>query len=787
MTTASEPRRRASDWFAPGSSRDARLWLRMLAVVVVLATVAEAVARHLDLLHPAAGSLAWCCWTHAAILAAPALLIAVRAVHDRPHRSAWALLAAGLTIRAATPLLVSYADGTAPIEPADVAGVGAYVLLTVGVALLTQRDDHAHLRSLRLDGLITALSLGAVASAFWFDDLLAASGDTAGVLVDLAYPLIDLVLVVLIVAGLAPHRYRPTMSMTLLSLGVVAYTVADVVHLRDMALGTPGTGEWLVDAWMLGGLLIGVAAWAPTAYAPVRPEEVNAGIGGVPVVFATLSLGVLGLGVARDVNLVASLLALGGISVVILRTALTVHELRRANEISALARTDDLTSLTNRRGFLEGLDRLLDAAPGRVAVMVLDLNGFKDVNDSLGHHAGDDLLRLAAERFRSCVGASGLLARLGGDEFGVVAVVHDEAMATALAQALCATLDDPFVVEGTTVRVGASLGVALHPTHGKTRSAVLRCADVAMYQAKRTQSGIAVYRPTIDFTTRDQLQLLTDFRDAIAEQRLTLHYQPKVGLHDGLIAGSEALVRWEHPHRGLLFPDVFVPIAERAGLVPALTRAVLAQAISYHAEHFPDLHVSVNISHRDLVDDSLSVYIGDLLEIYRFPPEHLTLEITETALAADPFRAGRAIANLRSAGIRISIDDFGVGYSSMARLLELRVDEVKIDKSFVIAMQGDPRAVAIIKSTVELARALELGVVAEGIENIEVFKEIARCGVNVAQGYFISRALTGEDYQRFLASLATGDARSPDPTGEIATVELNQTSPTPFLPSQRRH
>ena len=488
-----------------------------------------------------------------------------------------------------------------------------------------------------------------------------------------------------------PCSIAPPTSTLILSLGVAVFAAVDIAHLHHVSSQGAASPASMPELWSIGVLLFGLAAWAPMELRRPDLDTAHAGLSGIPVVFAFVSLAVLAAGVDHHVNVVASLLALAAVSLVVARTALTVRELRRANESFQLARTDDLTSLTNRRGFLEGLDRLIDASPRPLAVLVADLNGFKDVNDSLGHHAGDSLLRLVAERFSNCLGTSSLLARLGGDEFGVVAVVDHPGAGMQIAHALRATLDDPFLVEGVTVRIGASFGVAVHPTHGTSRSAVLRCADVAMYDAKRTQTDVAMYRATLDFNTRDNLQLLDDLRDAIERHALCLHYQPKVDLRSGMITGSEALVRWRHPTRGLLFPDSFVPLAERANLILGLTRAVLAEAISYHAQHFSQLDVSVNISHRDLVDDDLAGYIGELLTVHRFPPSQLTLEITETALAHDPERAAHSIAQLREAGIRVSIDDFGVGYSSMARLLELQVDEVKIDKSFVLATMQDTR------------------------------------------------------------------------------------------------
>jgi diguanylate cyclase (GGDEF)-like protein len=732
-----------------------------LAAIVVAATVVTAVVtgvgdgietpRPLD----------------AAAAAATAVLLAGLVCTDRHRRFAWTLLTTAVGVLVTALAWQVWLDPIGWERTSNVICVGGVLLLTVAVAVVGRSATTGASRSDRLDGVVIVLGACAGLATLWQGsaDALRVESDTARLALMMVGA--DVLLLAVAVATVSAMRYRPTLSAGLTVLAATAMLVADLrslqvllelgVQVGSFAATPPPTPTGTTELRVVALLLIAVAAWLPQssrADLPVRRPDISV----APVVASFIALVILGATIIGEVNTAAALLAFATVATIILRAGLTVHDIHSGGESYRLARTDELTGLTNRRGFLEGLDRLIEVAPLNVAVMVIDLNGFKEVNDSLGHHAGDELLRLAADRFRPVVGSAGLLARLGGDEFGVVIMVRDKHAALEGASMLQRSLDDAFEVDGLSVRVGAAIGVALYPSQARTRSGVLRSADVAMYDAKTRRTGVELYHPASDFCTRDKLQLLEDLREAIEHRRLTLHYQPKVGLTDGKITGSEALVRWQHPTRGLLTPDEFVPLAERAGLVPGLTRAVLAQAISFHAERCPHVGVSVNISHRDIVDDDLAVYISDLLAIYSYPAEKLTLEITETELAHDPERATRSIAHLRSAGIRISIDDFGVGYSSMARLLDLQVDEVKIDKSFVFAIADDARAIAIVRSTVELAAALGLKVVAEGIEDADVLAHVVRAGVDVGQGYLITRPLAGMDYLEFLAHRTRGAA-----------------------------
>jgi EAL domain-containing protein (putative c-di-GMP-specific phosphodiesterase class I) len=287
-----------------------------------------------------------------------------------------------------------------------------------------------------------------------------------------------------------------------------------------------------------------------------------------------------------------------------------------------------------------------------------------------------------------------------------------------------------------------------------------------MYEAKRNQSGVAAYRAEADPNSRERLALIDALRDALGAQALILHYQPTLDMRTGTISGVEALVRWQHPSLGLLYPDSFIPLAEQNGLMPQLTRAVLGMAVTQAARLDRAGHrigMSVNISRYDLVDEDLAGYVDDLLALHGFPPDRLTLEVTESALGGDPDRAERCVLQLRARGLRVSIDDFGVGYSSMSQLLGLAIDELKIDKSFTLRLTSDPRAQAIVRSTIELARALSLTLVAEGIETEEVLHSLQSLGADIGQGYLISRPLTSDQLDEYLAH--------PDRVGRLVLPE----------------
>jgi EAL domain-containing protein (putative c-di-GMP-specific phosphodiesterase class I) len=339
-----------------------------------------------------------------------------------------------------------------------------------------------------------------------------------------------------------------------------------------------------------------------------------------------------------------------------------------------------------------------------------------------------------------------MLARLGGDEFAVVAVTGD---AIALAEEIRESLEEPFLVQGIPLVVEASVGIATYPDNGSDVDSMLRTADAAMYVAKDRRLGVSIYDGTLEESTMDALELVSQLRPALERRELILHFQPQIALASGAVTGAEALVRWQHPERGLLPPGAFVPVVERTGASKALSEYVLSEAAaqlkSWRASGF-DLSVAVNLTTFDLLDASLPGKISELLGAAGLPPDSLELEITESLIMSDPQRVREVVERLKEIGIRLAIDDFGTGYSSLSYLKTLPVDVIKIDRSFVMAMGTNASDGAIVRSTIDLAHNLDLMVVAEGIEDEETLDELARCGCDVAQGYFISRPCDASDF-----------------------------------------
>jgi diguanylate cyclase (GGDEF)-like protein len=409
-----------------------------------------------------------------------------------------------------------------------------------------------------------------------------------------------------------------------------------------------------------------------------------------------------------------------------------------------------LTDFPNRSYLLARLAELVSDGeePARPsALLLLDLDRFKEINDTFGHQCGDLLLQEVGQRLRDRLGFGDIIARLGGDEFGVLLPGAGAERASEAARTILQALEQPLLLEGQELEVGASIGIALSPDHGCDPDVLMRRADVAMYVAKRGHTRLSVYDPEQDHHSPERLQLVGELRRAIESDGLVLHYQPKVSFRTGKIIGSEALVRWAHPQRGIIAPDDFIPLAENTGLIRQLSRWVLNEALRQcrawqDAELY--LPVSVNLSTRDLLDPTLPEIVSDRLEHWRLAPSSLKLEITESAVMADAERAIEVLGRLRSMGVRISVDDFGTGYSSLSYLKRLPVDELKIDRSFIRQIASDENDVAIVRSTIGLAHDLGLTVVAEGIEDRQSWDVLARLGCDVVQGHYVSRPLTAD-------------------------------------------
>jgi diguanylate cyclase (GGDEF)-like protein/PAS domain S-box-containing protein len=423
------------------------------------------------------------------------------------------------------------------------------------------------------------------------------------------------------------------------------------------------------------------------------------------------------------------------------------------------AQHDGLTGLPNRSLLRTRLEEALAAQPQDcppLALLLLDLDRFKEINDTLGHQVGDTLLQQIGQRLQDAVQTGGLVARLGGDEFAVLLPGADAVRAAQVADDLVRVLQTPFELDGQPIAVDASIGIVVAPEHGQDADTLLRCADIAMYQAKRSGAGPSIYRPELNRRSPERLALLGELRSAIDNNALLLHYQPKLDMRDGTLVGVEALVRWQHPTRGFLPPGEFIPLAERTGLIYPLSHWVLEAALrqqqAWHAAGL-DVAMAVNLSRRMLHDPQLPETVAQLLDTWHVAPGSLILEITESSLMTDPLRASENLTQLRALGVRMAIDDFGTGYSSLASLKNLSVDELKIDQSFVQAMATDASARAIVRAIVDLADALKLSVVAEGVEDSATWDVLAGLGCDIAQGYFLSPPIEAAEFEVWLAQI----------------------------------
>ena len=443
----------------------------------------------------------------------------------------------------------------------------------------------------------------------------------------------------------------------------------------------------------------------------------------------------------------AAAAALGlAIAVVVIRNAA-----QQAQSLQRQAMFDSLTTLPNRALFADRLQQAIligrrEKQP--FALIAMDLDRFKEVNDSLGHHVGDQVLVQVAQRTRACLRESDTVARMGGDEFSLLLpTVEHLRGAEAVAQKILDVLKQPMEIGDKRLEVGASLGIAMFPQHGEDPAALTREADAAMYHAKRTQAGFSIYSAAFDHAGEDHRMLQADLRRAIAGGELVLHYQPKIDFNTDRISGVEALVRWPHPTLGLLAPDKFIPLAESTGLIKPLTQAVLQMALTqcerWEQAGLP-LTVAVNVSAVNIQDPEFPEQVATLLAGVRVPAHRLELEVTETAVMTEPARAVTCIKKLRALGLQVAIDDFGTGYSSMAYLKELLVAKIKIDKSFVKDMASNHQDAVIVRSSVELGHNLGMKVVAEGVENQVVWDKLKALGCDAAQGYYMSRPLEAD-------------------------------------------
>ena len=584
---------------------------------------------------------------------------------------------------------------------ADLLYLTFYPLLYAAVVLLARARVRAFRASVVLDGVVAGLGAAALALAVVLAPVLRVTdGDLDVVLVNLAYPVADLLLLVLLGGVWAMLGLHADRSLLWLGAGLALYLAADVGFLLADSAGTYGGGGFVDLGWLLGvaALALGVRRGTPPPDLPPAEEEADeARVGwrvlALPVAAHAASLVLLGVGWGERLPVAAGACGVGCALFASVRAVLTFYEIRDLPHVRRQARTDELTGLANRRALYERCDALL--APGRsepVALLLLDLDGFKEVNDSLGHSAGDSLLRAVAARLAEGVRPGDLLARLGGDEFALLLPGTGASGGMEVAADVLARLEAPFGVEAVTLHVRASAGLATGPEPAGSRAELLRGADVAMYEAKHGGGGVSLFVRSASGGAEERLRTTEELRRALAGDELLVHLQPQLDLRTGAVVGAEALVRWQHPRRGLLAPGAFLPHAERAGPSPVLARVVLDLALAAAARWWGpgrELPVSVNLSALDLADG----VVDDLARAaarHGLPPRAVVVEITEDTFIADPEGAREVLHALRALGVGVSIDDYGTGYSSLAYLRDLPADELKLDRAFTAELETDP-------------------------------------------------------------------------------------------------
>ncbi|WP_249010015.1 bifunctional diguanylate cyclase/phosphodiesterase [Conexibacter sp. DBS9H8] len=503
-------------------------------------------------------------------------------------------------------------------------------------------------------------------------------------------------------------------------------------------LGVVGYQAWLERSSLLDALR--------ESFLPVMPAELFASLLAMAAVWVTTQTGLLGIGLIGLMFLIFQSLV-----------GELLKSKARATELQRLATTDGLTGLANREAFAAQVTEAIAANPpgAGLALSLIDLDRFKEINDTLGHHYGDQLLREIAQRLEDCAGPDGVVARLGGDEF--VILTHDDSGdpegALRFAEQLLDCVRQPMEVDEIVMSVGASIGIARFPADGQEMNELMRRADVAMYAAKDAQCGSRLYASGLDHHSLRRLSLLGDLTRALEARELIVHYQPIMAADDFTLRGAEALVRWQHPEHGLLPPGAFIESAEQTPMIHPLMLTVLEQAIEQCAEwrrSGRDLVVSVNLSVRNLHNPKLPDVIAGLLSAHRLPPSALKLEITESMIMADPDLIMATIAKLHAIGVCLSVDDFGTGFSSLGYLKNLPIGELKIDRSFVSQMLSDESDLIIVRSTINLGHDLGLKVVAEGVEDAPTLLKLSALGCDLIQGYYISKPMPAPVFQAWM-------------------------------------
>ncbi len=691
-------------------------------------------------------------WAVAAFEIAGGGLCIARGCTRRPGRTVALTLGVGLMMWALGDLVMTIESqgGAEPSTPslADAFLLGFFPFTYVAVVIFMRGELRRIATFSWLDGAVAGVGAAAVCAAFVFNSVRGLAGGTAiETATNMAYPIGDVLLLSLVVGGSTLMTGRRKAPWILIAVGNAVNVVGDTANLFSATWGRVG---FVLDAvaWPASILLLSMSVWLrPRPADPFAAQK--AGTFVVPGVSAACALVILVVGSLHSTSRVAVGLAAATLLLVGLRLIVSVRAMRLlSQERQRQSVTDELTGLGNRRSLFSVLDTFFadnDASsvrPRSLAFLFMDLDRFKEINDTFGHPAGDELLKQLGPRLAGCLRDDDMLIRLGGDEFVALLVDGDTEYATAVAERLTEGLVQPFLLGAVSASVTASIGIALAPTDAVDSASLLWCADIAMYRAKLAGVPFETYQPDVDHIG-NRVQLLSDLRTAIDEHQLTLYYQPQLDLRSGKITAVEALLRWVHPRLGVIPPLEFLPFAEEAGLMGSITKLVLTDAIAQCAAWRKTGHalgVSVNVSTTNLLDPAFIALVTDLLSSHGVPPEALVVEITETTVISDFARAQVVIQELWDRGIVVSIDDFGAGFTSLAHLSSLAVKELKLDRTFIsgLGVGKAGRDLDLVRATIDLGHALGLRIVAEGIEDVATLELLTKLGCDIGQGYLIS-------------------------------------------------
>ncbi len=701
-------------------------------------------------------------WVTSGIYILVGVIVCWRAIRTTESRRSWMFFAFGISIYGLGNVLWAAWIEHLPHPPipsiCDGMWLTLYPCCYIGVLGLARVRERRVPARVWLDGVIAGFGVIAIGAALVVRPVLASlhGYHSVEVVTEMAYPICDLALAGLVVGVLALRGWRLDRMWAMLGAGFLALATADILYALQVAGGASAPSAATNLAYDVGVLLLALAAWQPGA--TVRDDRApTTSVLAIPAAFTMCALGLMIYDHFTRLDPVALTLAMATIVAAFARTGLAFRDVRGLAETRRQALTDDLTAMPNRRHFLKRLgDAIVSsrASGTSLALLLFDLDRFKELNDTLGHDAGDQLLCQVGERLNEVLRASDTAARLGGDEFGVLLTGPlDARQAEVVADKILTMISQPFPIKGVNLRVTASIGIALFPEHAQNGEELMQHADVAMYEAKSAQSGRACYASERDKHSLERLTLAGEISRAIECGEIEAHFQPKADASSGRIVGVEALARWRHPERGMIPPDQFIAVAEQAGLGRALTRKMLELGLTQikaWKETGIDLHVAVNTTVADLLDTEFPGEVAATLAQYDLPPEVLVLEVTENMVLADPVRIGDVLAQLGELGLGLSLDDFGTGYSSLTHLKALPVGEVKIDRSFVGRMTSDPVDAAIVEATIQLAHSIGSRVVAEGIEDQVTWSSLVANHCELVQGYALSRPLPAAELEQLL-------------------------------------